>query len=146
MTKIKFVCLFLLLFFVAASALIALVRSAKYEFDVVVRQTSGERIYDVRLEFEGFRQFRFGDIYPTESERGLSIYAMHEGQWPQQVEVIWQKSSRQGEIFTDTLLVGNPLVTSGDERLQLVVEFQDNFAIAYPRIHKHISHQAVYRY
>jgi len=116
------------------------------EFDVVVLKYDGDKMFDVRVSFEGFQEFRFGNIQARASEMGSSIFATHEGNWPSQIIVEWSEGSRQGQRFSQPIDIAPPLALRRGEDLQLVIEFQDNSVLAYPRARKRIDHRPNYRY
>ena len=137
------------LFVVATTIIVYYITSAhwsKENFDVVMLKQSGERIFDVRVSFDGFPMFRFGDLTARESERGRSIFMMHRGVWPSEVSVHWKLGSREEDAIVRNLRVNTPFQFRSDETLELVIEFKENDVLAYPRVKEPIEKGLQYRY
>ncbi|MBB6087302.1 hypothetical protein [Wenzhouxiangella marina] len=121
-------------------------QSPSRAFDVVAMQRSGDPVFDVRVSFAGFPEFEFGDLYPRDSERGLKVYGLFQGDWPDEIHVRWKSRIEQARFDTHTLVVPPPLDLEPGETLQLVVQFDAGAVQVHSRAYKHVDRRASYRY
>lgn len=118
----------------------------KVDFDVVLLKREGEPVHDVRVHFEDFR-FRFGDLEERASEVGQRKFLMQYGSWPKEVDVTWKEGGRESAVVKSVLPVPPRLSVGRNEQLELVIEFEEDGPIAYPRVKESFKEKGLsYRY
>lgn len=116
------------------------------DYDVVLLKNEGEPVYDVLVRFDEFR-FRFGNLKSMPGELAQSKFLMYYGQWPETLEVQWKEGGRESQPIQLLLSVPPPISVRREEQLELVIEFEEEGPVAYPRVKESFEKKGLsYRY